>query len=214
MRWWDGGQWTAHVRPAHAPAPPVATEVPDTFATYARREGDRVVVPAAAVAGGLAPDRCVAHGARPVEHRRVTFLSSTPIWVFLIMIASILIALIVALAVRKKVVAPAWPLCEECLATQRRNRWLMIGSLLAWVPLIWVGSRIAGDLGAWLTLAAVLVPVLAAIVFGSRSALRSIAKATVSADGLTVSLPAGALPPRAATPAGSGVMGTTLLPGR
>ncbi|MFN8028492.1 MAG: DUF2510 domain-containing protein, partial [Acidimicrobiia bacterium] len=157
MRWWDGGQWTTHVRPAAPPAPPVAAPTPVTFASYARREGDRVAVPAAAVAGGLAPDRCAAHGNEPVEHRRITFLSPAPWWILLLILVSILIALLVALLTRKKVTAPAWPLCAECVAGLRRSRWITVAALLAMGPLVWGATRIGGDAGVWAVLLAVLV---------------------------------------------------------
>jgi hypothetical protein len=205
VRWWDGTEWTEHVAPGQAPAqlsagqdhgligpghsvgsPGGATPSPVVVVD------GRATVAAGYVVAGWTPEVCVRHGRRPVATRKATFLSPIPLWMYATILAGLLIFVILVSVLRKKVVAPAWPLCDQCLAERRRNLTLMWVSIAAFVPLIWAGSALSETMSGsalplvLLALAIVGSPV-AAVGFGNRGSVTYLVKGSVSADGSHVS---------------------------
>lgn len=193
QRWWDGTAWSPHTAPLQVAAP----------ASPLRYDGDSVVVAATAVAGGLAPQVCVPHG-RTGSTAKVTFQSRTPWWVWLTVLVGLLVALILALVLRKTVIAPAWPVCDEC-RRERRQRlvlaWLALG---LWIPALWLVGSVFGSMGDGVAIAAFsvafFVPILASIYFGSQASYASRLKGVVAQDGMTVSFPMGTFDRSAAAP--------------
>ena len=182
QRWWDGTAWSSNTAPLQVAAP----------ASPLRYDGDSVMVESRAVAGGLAPQACVPHG-RTGSTAKVTFQSRTPWWVWLTVLVGLLVALILALVLRKTVIAPAWPVCDEC-RRERRQRlliaWLALG---LWIPALWLAGSIFGSMGDGAAIAAFsvafFVPILASIYYGSQASYAARLKGVVSQDGLTVAFP-------------------------
>jgi hypothetical protein len=169
------------------------------------RDSGRAFLPAAAVAAGVAPDRCCRHGQRAVVTRRTTFQSRLPWWTYLTILPGLLVFILVATLVRKTVKAPAWPYCRTCMAQRRRDLTAMWGAIALVLPAMmgvgWVGGLLSTDLG-WVGLALMVLVVVglpvAAVVFGVRGSLERISAAQVSADGQLVSVPEAAFPDQSA----------------
>lgn len=103
---------------------------------------------------------CPRHGSPAVRNRKSRFTSKTPDWVLLIVILSLLIGLIVAVALQKKAFG-LMPECERCVKDHgawKRNTWI------AWVGMLalFVLSGVASN--AYLLLAGLAV-MLVAIVY-------------------------------------------------
>jgi len=118
------------------------------------------------------PSRCVLHGEPAVTTKKIRFFSKPPTWTYLLLLLSIGVAVIVMLAIRKKVTAPRWPFCARCVV-RRRNFLVAMWACLAGIPLCFVAANIASDAtpssGTWLLLVGVLVMPLAALMLGQYS---------------------------------------------
>lgn len=88
-----------------------------------------VAVPAAWIAQGTLPPCCSRHGGPATRHTKRRFDTKTPLWVFLLLVLGALIAIVVALALRKSVEGPM-PECDEC---DRERRRFKLTVLAAWV---------------------------------------------------------------------------------
>jgi hypothetical protein len=199
LRYWDGGSWTPHTSPN-------AAHRPIDVADYIRRDGDRAVVVASAVAAGLVPDRCVAHG-RTGGAAPMRFTSRTPIWVFLTVFAGLIWPFVIALILRKTVSAQAWPVCSECHSERRTNLVRSWACLAFWIPAFLLCALLPASLPAVATFTmvflAALGPLIAGVWFADRARLEKAVGGVVSADGSTVSFPAPVFYPSAsARPAG------------
>lgn len=85
-----------------------------------------VEIPAWLVASGTGiPPVCSRHGRESSRTVRCRFVSRAPRWALLLILLSIWPYILVALATRKTVQAPYWPLCSEC--DRRRRKWLFVG---------------------------------------------------------------------------------------
>ena len=166
-------------------------------ATLRRVNGSHI--PAAWVAAGRGvPDLCGRHGEPAVEHRKVSMFSRPPAWSYVLILGGVLLFVIVALALRKTVVAPRWPFCTRCLDLRSRRRktgLALLGGALAVLVASFataiattnanVGATVLG-IGNLLFLAGLI----AGLVVLTQSAWRAVAAAVVSGDGLWVSVPA------------------------
>jgi hypothetical protein len=187
QRWWDGTAWTAH----SAPLPAMATPPPPTWAP--RYVGDTAVVDASALIAGFAPSACAPHG-RTGSTAKITFQSRTPWWVWITLVAGVLIALLVALLMRKTATAPAWPVCDECRKERRTSQlWACLAGAL-WLPTVWVGASVAELLpdgpNILLIIVAFLVPIVLVLWLATRASYAARLKGVVSQDGRTVVFPA------------------------
>jgi hypothetical protein len=197
MRWWDGTAWTEHTHPVAAPSP------------VRRSVNGQDVVEAGWIASGWVPTACTAHQRPARVARKVSFISRTSGWVYLALLAGLLPFLIIVYATRRTVVALAWPLCDECVAHRRRWLGVMVGALIAIIPVALLGGLVPsgshnGGLIVAITLAAFVgCPLLAAVagILGSYSRL---VRGTVTADGAVVAFPEGSLRTEA-TPAAAGL---------
>lgn len=117
----------------------------------------------------------------------MTFRGKTPLWVWLLIPIAVLLALIVAEAVRPKVSGPV-PECEECVAERRARKrnltllWVTCGVLV--VVSLAVVEHAALAVIVTLLLIAVFVWAVIATIRTGRSGLQG----TVSKDGLWVTL--------------------------
>src|SRR5262249_37873116 len=83
-------------------------------------------IPAGWVEAGYGvPDVCARHGEPAAERPGLGIISRPPQWSYILILLGFLIFLIVVLAMRRKVTAPAWPFCAQCV--QRRKRFLLVG---------------------------------------------------------------------------------------
>jgi Protein of unknown function (DUF2510) len=193
LRYWMGTTWSESTQPAPVPAafsPPVGAPVITSVARSVRapsmapaappelasRLTDDVYLPAPMIEWGDLPCVCVRHGRPAVQMPTAKVYSRSPIWVYPIMLLTLLAGLIVALAIRVTV-AGMWPACEKCVANHRRNR------LSMWACIVAVPSLIA--LGIWLdsgflAIVGFLLAPLGAMVFGSFSSWTQVTKASVN----------------------------------
>jgi hypothetical protein len=142
-----------------------------------------ITLPGDVISGG-ALERlgiCPRHG-RPAQNvRRQKFGSKTPSWVILLALLTLLVAAIVAEAIRKRVAGPV-PVCEQCVKDRRTFR-LQVAAVWAVDLVLLVGgaSGNAPALVGWL-----LVTVLG-LVFSTRTSRYSV-EGIVSRDGRFVEL--------------------------
>jgi len=152
-----------------------------------------IYLPAHMVTSGWGiPPLCVRDGRPAPAGRRITFVSKTPAWVYVFILLGLGIALLVMLVVRKRIKAPAWPVCADCLRLRRRRImacWLLLvgGPVLAAVLANMVGSGDGKDVafGLILLLGFACCP-LAGIVVGSQASLAWMFKASVDPTGASV----------------------------
>jgi hypothetical protein len=153
---------------------------------------NQFAIPATWVAAGYGiPTVCARHGAPAQPRAKVRFISRPPTWSYILIIAGAVIFLIVVLATRKTVLAPAWPFCEKCRAMRRRLAmigWSVAsGAVLLFILAIVVAasssSDAAGGVAALMFLLSFLAILAGAIVVG-RSAWPAIAGGQVSGDGV------------------------------
>ena len=188
-----------------------------------------VEIPAQRVSAGHGvPGICARHGLRATERHRLRLASRPPVWTILLALPGIAFAIfyplqlvsrptgwmvllvlvglafypIVVLALRKTVIAPAWPFCDECRADRAAVR--TIGSVVLGAGVVgFVVSVIAAgplDLGlGWWGMFLSIFVLLGALVTFTRTRLPVVARAQVSADGRWVQVSACELFARAAT---------------
>lgn len=148
-------------------------------------------LPAALVAadGGLSSLRvCARHGEPAVEHRRTVFRSPVPRWTYALILLGVIVFLIVAFFVPRRVKAPAWPFCPRC--RQLRVIRLLTGiglMLVSALALVLAASLLPAEssYGNLVGLPFVLVFIVG-IGVTSMASSGSIAAGTVSGDGASV----------------------------
>jgi hypothetical protein len=149
-----------------------------------------VDIPAQWVAAGQGvPDVCARHGQLAVQRRPVRLISRPPVWALPLIVFGVLVYALVALAVRKTVIAPAWPFCAQCLGARRRQRriglvLLGLTTLSALGAIVLVGP-LHNDAGGLGFLLALLLMLAAIFVFGSNNWVLA-SRARVSRDGNSV----------------------------
>jgi hypothetical protein len=148
-----------------------------------RRVKTNVTVPAAAIStGGLQQiGVCPRHGRPAFAVRKEKFGSKTPTWVYLLILVALLLAAIIAEAIRKRVEGPV-PTCDQCAADKRTFRLQVAGVWIADLVLMVIGAA-----GSAVALVAWLALTLFALVFSFMSS-RYRVQGTVSGDGLYVEL--------------------------
>jgi hypothetical protein len=112
------------------------------------------------VASGYFPAICARHGKPATQRISRKFQTRTPVWVVVLIILSLLIAVLVAMALRKTVTGQL-PGCAECDRERSRFRSKVAGGWVA-TTLVWLVSLVT--LNAFLLLVA-LVATLFALVF-------------------------------------------------
>jgi hypothetical protein len=118
---------------------------------------------------------------------------------------------------RKKVVALAWPLCGECVASRRRSMrlvWVGVGGI---IPLLVISNTI--DNSFHLTNIAMVISVIAlaglpllAAISGILGAYTRIVGGTVTADGAFVVFPLGSLATASPATAAVPTAGASIVP--
>ncbi len=106
-----------------------------------------------------------------------TIYSRTPLWVIPIILLSLLVGAIVALAIRKTVTG-SWPFCPECEKSRRSRILTMLVALAACAGAI----ALAAATGAAALLLLALVAAVVAAVFGCLSSWTSQIGADVDRD--------------------------------
>ncbi|MET7424449.1 hypothetical protein [Dactylosporangium sp. NPDC005555] len=148
-----------------------------------------ITLPSAQVAAGVGhlPPVCPRHGDPAVEQRAIKLVSKPPAWAAIFILGGGILYLIVALAVRKTVKAPAWPWCATCGA--QRKKLLAIGlPVLAAGLLLLVGAvAMNSDASAVLALLGIVVLLVGTIV-AARGGVLPVTGAVVSGDGRYVEI--------------------------
>lgn len=142
-----------------------------------------VTVPGYAISSGGVQHLgvCPRHGRPASGVRKQKFGSKTPLWIIAIAIFTLLIAAIVAEAIRKRVTGPI-PTCGQCDTDRKRFHWQVAGLWALDVALLVGGlSGNAFALLGWLALT------LIALVYGTQTYRYSV-QGTVSDDGMWVEL--------------------------
>lgn len=151
-----------------------------------------ITLPSAQVAAGAGhlPPVCPRHGEPATEHRSLKLISKPPAWAAIFILGGGILYLIIVLAIRKSVQAPAWPWCATC--TAQRKKLLAIG-----LPLVGVGVLLfAGGVtmnsaeGGLLVLVGVII-LLAGTIVAARGAAVAMTGALVSKDGRYVEVAKG-----------------------
>jgi hypothetical protein len=135
------------------------------------------------VTSGRAPRAvCARHGLPTVESREVKLYSTTPPWVWLLIPLGLLVAVIVAAALRKTVEAPLWPFCARCHDRRKQMLVPVWGARAA--MLVGVGLAVVTSSPEWLMLP--MFAFLPFAVFSGQAAWSTIAGARVTRDGNAV----------------------------
>lgn len=149
-------------------------------------------LPAAMVTSGagIPAALCSRHGDPAVRGRRVTFISRPPGWSYVLLLAGALPYLLVAMALRKTLVAPRWPYCYRCNNRIRFSRLgalvlilAAIGTIAATITL----GRDHPDIGLWGVLLFGLLFIASLVVLVSSDPTR-VARAEVTRDGFALRL--------------------------
>ncbi len=120
-----------------------------------------VRIPASAANSGHLPSVCSRHGQPATGQTQTSFFSSTPRWVYVLLLCGILPFLIAHWMLQKKITVRNWPYCTLC--SQERNRWLMFGAIAGGITVVLLLSAIFLPSGK---AALVLVPGLVTVVVG------------------------------------------------
>ena len=132
-----------------------------------------VRIPAQFVATGWGtPTVCTRHGEPAVEQKRVNFVSRTPGWSYVLLLAGVIVFVIVAAAIRKTVTASAWPFCARCGEERKRGLTVGLGIVAAGVlafALVAVLPEDSGALAILLGIVLLLVGYIIAMRGGSRT---------------------------------------------
>jgi hypothetical protein len=150
-----------------------------------------VGIPAPLVSsGGGVPPVCARHGEPATQRKRVLFKSYTPRWAYLLILFGLLPFAIVAVALQKRVKAPAWPFCARC-AKLRTGRLLAgIGvTVLAVLAVLVLAAVVPKDssYGGPIVLMFVVLLVVG-LAITANAARNAIASGYVSRDGSTVQI--------------------------
>ncbi|GAA4251475.1 hypothetical protein [Dactylosporangium darangshiense] len=146
-------------------------------------------VPAGQVAAGQLPHICPRHGEQAIEMKKVRLISKPPGWAIVLILLAVIVYVIVVSALRKKVLAPAWPWCEQCKAARSRNLGIGLGVLGLGVLLFVIGAAM-GENGAALFLFGFLA-FLIGLIIALRANPQVISSAFVSQDGAFVDITKG-----------------------
>jgi hypothetical protein len=140
-----------------------------------------VNVPTTWLEQGTLPPICARHGCASTRREPRSFYTRTPAWVILLVFVALLIAVMVALAIRVTVKAQL-PGCEQCVADRRRYRRSVIAAWMADAVLLFVFAQLGG--------AGILLWVLvtAAALVWSFAGNRTVVTGTVSKDRAWVAL--------------------------
>jgi hypothetical protein len=146
-----------------------------------------VTIPAGQVAAGHLPHICSRHGEQAIEMKKIKLISKPPSWAPFLIILGGIVYLIVVMAMRKTVQAPAWPWCAQCKAQRGRNLGIGLGLILLGLLLFVVGAAMNSDGGAFMFLLG-FVAAIAGIIVAARANPQQITGAFVSQDGNFVEL--------------------------
>jgi hypothetical protein len=141
-----------------------------------------VNVPAVWLAQGYLPRTCARHGVPASTSCKRSFHTKPPLWVYILILASVLVFLIVVLVMRKTV-SGHLPACASCTAERRRYLGSVLGGWVATVALF-IAAGLTSS-GALLLLG--FAAVLAALVWSCCGDLQRV-HGSLTADQVWVTL--------------------------
>lgn len=124
LRWWTGDQWTPHTQPRPLPVWQPVPNVPQAVPLDASQRVGDVYLPPQLIEFGYLPFVCVRHGRRASRLQPAATYSRTPLWVIPLVLVSLLLGLVLALALRVTVFG-GWPVCDQCEEIRARRRQAM-----------------------------------------------------------------------------------------
>jgi hypothetical protein len=152
-----------------------------------------ITLPAAQVAAGAGhlPPVCPRHGEPATEQRSVKLVSKPPAWAAIFILGGGILYLIIVLAVRKTVKAPAWPWCATC--TAQRKKLFAIGLPLLAVGVLCFAGGIAANSDSTSPVLVLfgIVALLVGTVVAGRGGQVPMTGAMVSTDGQYVEVKKG-----------------------
>jgi hypothetical protein len=141
-----------------------------------------VAVPASWVASGYLPQLCARHGTPATHWTKRKFYSRTPLWVFVLIPFSLLIAAIVMAAMRTTVRGQL-PACAACTSERRRFVAAVVASWVGWFATLFVAASLSDG---WAVIVVLLLAVVALVTSFSGDAFRT--RGALSRDKLWVEL--------------------------
>jgi|GEM_PF-2112018 len=121
-----------------------------------------IAIPAQWYSQGRMPRICARHGGPATRPLKRSMFTATPPWVWLLVLVSLLIAAIVALAIRRSAVGHL-PGCERCVSDRRRFFGAAVGGLSAGLLLFVLGAAAASDVMLLLGLLVFVVALLGSL---------------------------------------------------
>ena len=147
-----------------------------------------VAIPAPLVAQSQTlPTACARHGEPADRHQRVVFRSKVPAWTYLLILIAVIVFVIVATVMQKRVKAPAWPFCLKCASLRRRGLLIGFGLLVLGLAGLIIAAGAPAD-APWpgpVALAA-LVIVFVGLIIAARSSWAMVASGIATRDGMAV----------------------------
>ncbi|HZO65948.1 MAG TPA: hypothetical protein VFB74_13170 [Kribbellaceae bacterium] len=138
-------------------------------------------------AGEGIPQVCSRHGEQATQQRKVTFRSLAPSWTYLLIPFGLLLFLIVAFAVKKRVTAPAWPFCDRCRRLPTIRLLIGLGLVVIALAVLFGSFELTADAsvpGPLFLL--IIVALFAGLVTAGYATRGAVARGRVSNDGTTV----------------------------
>jgi hypothetical protein len=95
------------------------------------------------------PPLCPRHGEAAAIRRRTVFVSRPPGWVYLLLLLCVVPFVVVAVAMRRTLVAAGWPFCARCRRRRRRLYLIAAGLFLLGMAVIISSGPIARGRSPW-----------------------------------------------------------------
>jgi hypothetical protein len=142
-----------------------------------------VTLPAAQVAAGHLPHVCPRHGEPAIEMKKLKLISKPAPWTPILILLAVIVYLIVVMAMRKTVQAPAWPWCAQCKASRSKMLGIGWGLVGLGVLMFVIGAATADSDAGPLLLFVSWIVLLAGIIVAARGGKQAVTGAFVSQDG-------------------------------
>lgn len=114
--------------------------------------------------GTWSPPVCVRHGEPPADYRKIEFANKTPLWIFILIPFSLLIAALIQMAMRKTVKLERWPVCATCMDKRTTYGSLALVCSLGSLPAGLLTGQLSMEAGWVVGIALLLVGLVFAVL--------------------------------------------------